>query len=248
MKNSWKSTELISIFSFIHTGYETDAAHLIDDDELVCPTLMEHDFNRFHHTMPGLRRTGVDANAIRQVNELDPLSGRIILAWKFTIFLLFFLPQHYYPDGGKHYENEKKSFHEANYSFCKSWSETNGKLQFSPMLNRLGLDCLQYRVPCAHPYHRIPAFLWISLFVCCQAFRQWCCTGNEWVKRTNLSFLVLSREHEKNFSSPNFSSPFLWVISLFFCEPFDGEGSRHVLRGFINRTGKLGSKRCVQLE
>jgi hypothetical protein len=54
-------------FNIIIATYDADAARLIEDDDSACPTLMEHDFNRFHHTMPGLRRTGVDANAIRQV-------------------------------------------------------------------------------------------------------------------------------------------------------------------------------------
>lgn len=81
---------------------------------------MEHDFHRFHHTMPGLRRTGVDANAIRQVSELLQAHNLAASKWlenhfgmKFYIFLFFFslnFPlQHYYPDGGKtHYENENK--------------------------------------------------------------------------------------------------------------------------------------------
>lgn len=49
-----------------------DANTRLVDEEEDCPTLLEHDFNRFHHTIPGLRRSGVDANAIRQVrNEME---------------------------------------------------------------------------------------------------------------------------------------------------------------------------------
>ncbi|CRL00612.1 CLUMA_CG013872, isoform A, partial [Clunio marinus] len=39
---------------------------LIEEEDSACPTLLEQDFNRFHHSVPGLRRSGVDANAIRQ--------------------------------------------------------------------------------------------------------------------------------------------------------------------------------------
>lgn len=58
---------IIKVMSF--SGFDANT-RLVDEEE-DCPTLLEHDFNRFHHTIPGLRRSGVDANAIRQVrNEM----------------------------------------------------------------------------------------------------------------------------------------------------------------------------------
>lgn len=57
--------------SFSSTGYDPATRQLLttEDEDSAGPTLLEHDFNRFHHTIPGLRRSGVDANAIRQVSE-----------------------------------------------------------------------------------------------------------------------------------------------------------------------------------
>lgn len=52
------------------SGYDANA-RLIEEEDSACPTLLEQDFNRFHHTIPGLRRSGVDANAIRQVREFN---------------------------------------------------------------------------------------------------------------------------------------------------------------------------------
>jgi hypothetical protein len=54
-------------FQFVIPGFDA-SARLIEEEDSACPTLLEQDFNRFHHTVPGLRRSGVDANAIRQVN------------------------------------------------------------------------------------------------------------------------------------------------------------------------------------
>ena len=57
---------IISLFP----GYDPTTRQLLtEDDDSAGPTLLEHDFIRFHHTIPGLRRSGVDANAIRQVSE-----------------------------------------------------------------------------------------------------------------------------------------------------------------------------------
>lgn len=54
---------------FLISGYDANA-RLIEEEDSACPTLLEHDFNKFHHTIPGLRRSGVDANAIRQVSKV----------------------------------------------------------------------------------------------------------------------------------------------------------------------------------
>lgn len=70
---SWFSFSLFILISvFCHcfiSGYDANA-RLIEEEDSACPTLLEQDFNRFQHTIPGLRRSGVDANAIRQVNKL----------------------------------------------------------------------------------------------------------------------------------------------------------------------------------
>ena len=43
---------------------------MAQEDDSASPAFLEGDFNKFHHTVPGLRRSGVDANAIRQVRKL----------------------------------------------------------------------------------------------------------------------------------------------------------------------------------
>ena len=65
---------------FVHhliSGYDANA-RLIEEEDSACPTLLEQDFNRFHHTIPGLRRSGVDANAIRQVSEGNEIKMRAL--------------------------------------------------------------------------------------------------------------------------------------------------------------------------
>lgn len=72
-------------------GY--DEARMDDEEEEIpCTTLLQRDFHNIHRTMPGLRRSGVDPNAIRQVSLL------FINHLKFHIFPFAF--QHFYPDGG----------------------------------------------------------------------------------------------------------------------------------------------------
>lgn len=40
-----------------------------DEEDSACPALLEREFHSLHRNVPGLRRAGVDANAIRQVNS-----------------------------------------------------------------------------------------------------------------------------------------------------------------------------------
>jgi hypothetical protein len=47
-------------------GFDVNARLMEEEED---STMMEQDFNRFQHTIPGLRRSGVDANAIRQVSK-----------------------------------------------------------------------------------------------------------------------------------------------------------------------------------
>jgi len=63
-ESEWK---LIGISGLIVSGYDANA-RLIEEEDSACPTLLEQDFNRYHNAIPGLRRSGVDANAIRQVS------------------------------------------------------------------------------------------------------------------------------------------------------------------------------------
>ena len=41
----------------------------MEEEDSACPALLEQDFNRYQRSVPGLRRSGVDANAIRQVRK-----------------------------------------------------------------------------------------------------------------------------------------------------------------------------------
>lgn len=63
-----KLKPVTDVRQFPISGYDANA-RLIEEEDSACPTLLEHDFNKFHHTIPGLRRSGVDANAIRQVGK-----------------------------------------------------------------------------------------------------------------------------------------------------------------------------------
>lgn len=39
-----------------------------EEEDSACPALLEREFHSIHRNVPGLRRAGVDANAIRQVS------------------------------------------------------------------------------------------------------------------------------------------------------------------------------------
>jgi len=56
----------VCALSFI--GYD-GRGRLIDEEDSACPALLEREFHSLHRNVPGLRRAGVDTNAIRQVNN-----------------------------------------------------------------------------------------------------------------------------------------------------------------------------------
>lgn len=80
-------------------GFDPNA-RLIEEEDSACPALLEQDFNRFHHSIPGLRRSGVDANAIRQVNEkriktvsnekVSSVAVELTLKFFFLILMVFY--------------------------------------------------------------------------------------------------------------------------------------------------------------
>lgn len=57
-------------FSFIFLGYDTHGRGVYEEEDSACPALLEREFHSLHRHVPGLRRAGVDTNAIRQVNSL----------------------------------------------------------------------------------------------------------------------------------------------------------------------------------
>lgn len=49
-------------------GYDArSTGAMYDDEDSACPALLEREFHSLHRNVPGLRRAGVDTNAIRQV-------------------------------------------------------------------------------------------------------------------------------------------------------------------------------------
>lgn len=58
---------IFSVF-FFSLGYD-GRGRLIDEEDSACPALLEREFHSLHRNVPGLRRAGVDTNAIRQVNQ-----------------------------------------------------------------------------------------------------------------------------------------------------------------------------------
>ncbi|XP_031633753.1 uncharacterized protein LOC116347331 [Contarinia nasturtii] len=56
-----------------YTGYDGRGGRYYEEEDSACPALLEREFHSIHRNVPGLRRAGVDTNAIRQ---------------------------HFYPDGG----------------------------------------------------------------------------------------------------------------------------------------------------
>lgn len=56
-----------------YAGYDNHHRYQFDEEDSICPALLEREFHSLHRNVPGLRRAGVDTHAIRQ---------------------------HFYPDGG----------------------------------------------------------------------------------------------------------------------------------------------------
>lgn len=50
------------------SGYDARSTRMYDDEDSACPALLEREFHSLHRNVPGLRRAGVDTNAIRQVS------------------------------------------------------------------------------------------------------------------------------------------------------------------------------------
>lgn len=67
------------------------SARLMEEEDSACPALLEQDFNRYQRSVPGLRRSGVDANAIRQVKTFI---FHLFFKALFIYIILFFL---FYP-------------------------------------------------------------------------------------------------------------------------------------------------------
>lgn len=66
---------------FLSAGYDGNARGLVEEDDSAYPALLEREFHTLHRNMPGLRRSGLDTTAIRQVS------------WKKTVIfvLLYFV-------------------------------------------------------------------------------------------------------------------------------------------------------------
>lgn len=56
-----------SIISLETLGYDR-GGRFYEEEDSACPALLEREFHSIHRNVPGLRRAGVDANAIRQVS------------------------------------------------------------------------------------------------------------------------------------------------------------------------------------
>lgn len=50
-------------------GYDGRGGRYYEEEDSACPALLEREFHSIHRNVPGLRRAGVDTNAIRQVSE-----------------------------------------------------------------------------------------------------------------------------------------------------------------------------------
>jgi hypothetical protein len=144
---------------------------------------MEHDFNRFHHTIPGLRRSGVDANAIRQVcDEVVEIALTNNLIKQFLPFhiLAYCLCSTFIPMEVKH-----------NFK-ALLWDCVKRLFSILPALFvRLGLDCVQCCIFSTYFNHRIPTFLWFLAALCYQASRTWRGNGSKWVYVFSLYIISL---------------------------------------------------------
>lgn len=50
-------------------GYDGRGGRFYEEEDSACPALLEREFHSIHRNVPGLRRAGVDTNAIRQVSK-----------------------------------------------------------------------------------------------------------------------------------------------------------------------------------
>lgn len=58
-------------FNILTGGYDAQQNRgLAEEEDSVYPALLEREFHSLHRNVPGLRRAGVDTNAIRQVSYL----------------------------------------------------------------------------------------------------------------------------------------------------------------------------------
>lgn len=48
-------------------GFDSRGGRFYEEEDSACPALLEREFHSLHRNVPGLRRAGVDTNAIRQV-------------------------------------------------------------------------------------------------------------------------------------------------------------------------------------
>lgn len=63
-----KSNYLLLLFSVFHSiGFDSRGGRFYEEEDSACPALLEREFHSLHRNVPGLRRAGVDTNAIRQV-------------------------------------------------------------------------------------------------------------------------------------------------------------------------------------
>lgn len=53
-------------------GYDR-SGRFYEEEDSACPALLEREFHSIHRNVPGLRRAGVDANAIRQVSNMNDI-------------------------------------------------------------------------------------------------------------------------------------------------------------------------------
>lgn len=58
------------ILSLETLGYDR-GGRFYEEEDSACPALLEREFHSIHRNVPGLRRAGVDANAIRQVSDIN---------------------------------------------------------------------------------------------------------------------------------------------------------------------------------
>lgn len=67
---NFDSRKYLKLYFFYYiTGYDGHNRGLADDEDSVYPALLEREFHSLHRNVPGLRRAGVDTNAIRQVKK-----------------------------------------------------------------------------------------------------------------------------------------------------------------------------------
>ncbi|CAO1374605.1 unnamed protein product [Diamesa hyperborea] len=70
-----------------YSGFD-GSTRLMEEEDSACPALLEQDFNRYQRSVPGLRRSGVDANAIRQHFYPDGDWGWIVCSVAFLAHIL----------------------------------------------------------------------------------------------------------------------------------------------------------------